>query len=416
MLPHIHSNECPVCGRDFGEVSDQPLTAHVSRVITGMLEQSGRLEAISKERVAAASLASSLDRELAAIRSRLLKVSARNVLSERISRLAELSGRLNELELQVRLGSDLMRVESNLSGAVATLRRSNETAKAVRDALDKIAKRLGQSTLADAEASEEALSRLSAHVASSSLNFASREEALTSIRNRVHKLVEIDTQIRRNDDDGQRERARLAAVHDAVMMASRERLVAKEIADAAVEARNVIVRRVFNESLNSLWRALFVRLAPNEVFVPGFTLPTGSGAVRAVLETVHRDGKKGGRPGSMLSSGNLNTAALTLFLALNLSVERELPFIVLDDPVQSMDEMHVAQFAALLRILSKQQDRQIIIAVHEESLFEYLALELSPSFEGDRLITVELGRNLSGESTAIPQYVHYERDPVGAAA
>ena len=93
-----------------------------------------------------------------------------------------------------------------------------------------------------------------------------------------------------------------------------------------------------------IWRALFVRLVPDEAYIPRFALPAGSGPVRAVLETIHRSGQLGGSPGSMLSSGNLNTAALTLFLALNLSVERRLPFIVLDDPVQSMDEMHVARF------------------------------------------------------------------------
>jgi exonuclease SbcC len=72
---------------------------------------------------------------------------------------------------------------------------------------------------------------------------------------------------------------------------------------------------------------------------------------------------------------------------------------VIDDPVQSMDEVHIAQFAALLRTLSKQMHRQVIIAVHERALFDYLALELSPAFEGDRLNVVELGRNASGQTT-----------------
>ena len=58
------------------------------------------------------------------------------------------------------------------------------------------------------------------------------------------------------------------------------------------------------------------------------------------------------------------------------------------------------QFAALLRTLSKEMGRQVVIAVHERALFEYLALELSPSFEGDRLITVELSRALDGQSLA----------------
>jgi exonuclease SbcC len=100
----------------------------------------------------------------------------------------------------------------------------------------------------------------------------------------------------------------------------------------------------------------------------------------------------------MLSAGNLNTAALTLFLALHLSVKPVLPCLVIDDPVQSMDEVHIAQFAALLRTLSKQHHRQVIVAVHEKPLFDYLALELSPAFQDDRLITIELLRTASGET------------------
>ena len=100
----------------------------------------------------------------------------------------------------------------------------------------------------------------------------------------------------------------------------------------------------------------------------------------------------------MLSAGNLNTAALTLFLALHLSVKPALPWLLIDDPVQSMDEVHIAQFAALLRTLSKQHGRQIVVAVHEKPLFDYLALELSPAFQNDRLITIDIGRAADGKT------------------
>jgi len=117
----------------------------------------------------------------------------------------------------------------------------------------------------------------------------------------------------------------------------------------------------------------------------------------------------------MLSVGNLNTAALTLFLALHLSAKTHLPWLVIDDPVQSMDEVHISQFAALLRTLAKQHDRQIIVAVHEKPLFEYLALELSPSFDGDSLITIELGRAANGDSLATTQVISWEPDTAVAA-
>ena len=116
----------------------------------------------------------------------------------------------------------------------------------------------------------------------------------------------------------------------------------------------------------------------------------------------------------MLSSGNLNTAALTLFLALHLSVRPLLPWLILDDPVQSMDELHIAQFAALLRTLSKEQGRQIIISVHERPLFDYLTLELSPAFPGDQLVTVEVSRSAVGASFAEPTYYNWENDPAVA--
>jgi exonuclease SbcC len=122
--------------------------------------------------------------------------------------------------------------------------------------------------------------------------------------------------------------------------------------------------------------------------------------VEAVLETLYREGGKGGNPRAMLSAGNLNTAALTLFLALHLSVKPELPCLLIDDPVQSMDEVHIAQFAALLRTLAKQKGRQIIIAVHEKQLYDYLALELSPAYLDDRLITIELSKTIEGRTTA----------------
>jgi exonuclease SbcC len=117
----------------------------------------------------------------------------------------------------------------------------------------------------------------------------------------------------------------------------------------------------------------------------------------------------------MLSSGNLNTAALTLFLALHLSVEPRLPWLILDDPVQSMDEVHIAQFAALLRTLSKEHRRQVVLAVHEKPLFDYLTLELSPAFEGDRLITVELTASENATTVAEPTYYDWAPDPAVAA-
>jgi len=162
-----------------------------------------------------------------------------------------------------------------------------------------------------------------------------------------------------------------------------------------------LFEKVSSQELNDIWSDLFVRLAPDEQFVPAFAFPEGAARKLSVsLESRLRNGAIAGHPKSILSAGNLNTAALTLFLSLHLAVEPILPWLVIDDPVQSMDEIHTAQFAALVRSLTRQGGRQVIIAVHERPLFEYLALELNPAYQDDRLITIELER-LEGFDTKI---------------
>ena len=111
----------------------------------------------------------------------------------------------------------------------------------------------------------------------------------------------------------------------------------------------------------------------------------------------------------MLSAGNLNTAALTLFTSLHLSMPTQLPWLFIDDPVQGMDEIHTTQFAALLRTLSRNMGKQIIIAVHEKALFDYLSLELSPASQNDRLITIEVSKRNDG-ATDIDQKIKTWRD------
>lgn len=116
------------------------------------------------------------------------------------------------------------------------------------------------------------------------------------------------------------------------------------------------------------------------------------------------------RPSAMLSAGNLNTAALTLFIALHLAVPKELLWLILDDPVQSMDDVHIAHFAALLRTLSKEHGRQVVIAAHERQLFEYLKLELSPAFPGDSLLALELSRGPRRDSICISERLSFKED------
>jgi exonuclease SbcC len=220
---------------------------------------------------------------------------------------------------------------------------------------------------------------------------------------------------RRRDADAliARDRA-LQRLHDAALKrAVRIRTDGQTIKGAVEAVRAHIIGREFNDRLNRLWRDLFVRLAPTEPFVPAFQIPTeATQKLEPKLVTLHRSGGAGGTPGAMLSAGNLNTAALTLFIALHLTVAPQLPWLILDDPVQSMDDVHIAHFAALLRTLSKEHGRQVIVAVHDRQLFEYLRLELSPAFEDDSLLTLELTRSATRDSDVLPKWFRHKKETV----
>lgn len=400
IMPHIHSEECPVCGRDFSEQSSRPLQAHLAAKISALTESAGRLQALTRELAEASKIFSTADRERGVVAGRILTPATRDELKTRRAKLEDLLRALVNLASASIAGEQLIKVAATATRSLNDLRSRDQRATSFRETAVRFAEELGLPAVDQAEGFEPALLRFQTIVTERermlSAQLATRREAIVELQEHeaiTAKHTEMLKTVRSRDEQ-------LERLTKGKEIADERIAEAKKLANRAREVRTNVVRRVFNDSLNSLWRDLFVRLAPDEPFVPAFALPEKqTGPVEAVLETLYKAGGRGGNPRAMLSAGNLNTAALTLFLALHLSVKPLFPCLVIDDPVQSMDEVHVAQFAALLRTLSKQHHRQVIVAVHEKSLFDYLALELSPAFPDDRLITIELRRTASGETT-----------------
>ena len=416
LLPHVHSNDCPVCNRNFAEVSTTPLVGHLATNISSLTEAAGRLAALSKERVDTVAAISVRERDLAGEVARLLTDPSKQELEKRLKDLRDLLTTLDALAPESVRGEVLFKTAANAGQGLAALRASDQFTVSMRSVADKLATQLAVEPIGVSEPLNVALDRFLAHVMKLETELSGKhaarqrvEEALREHDMRLGSIQEIESLRATLGKEIMELTQRKTAGDRAIDQA-------KELTRIAQVERTAIVRRVFNDSLNTAWKDLFVRLAPDEPFVPAFALPeTTRGAVGAILETLHRDGGKGGNPRAMLSAGNLNTAALTLFLALHLSAKSRLPWLIIDDPVQSMDEVHISQFAALLRTLAKQHDRQIIIAVHEKPLFDYLTLELSPSFDGDSLITVELGRSANGDSLATTRVIPWEPDNALAA-
>jgi len=400
VSPFVQGDKCPVCDRDYREMGEASLASHLSEKIARLTEAAGRLQSLAKDRVetlTAVNRTKSLHADAVAKR---LDPATRDRMKLSLATYQELMAALEQFRSAVDDGSRFQREKSAASRALAALRSREQTASSLRASLGSLYARLGLSGFTESTSFEDAVAAIQQHIESEdrrmSLRLANRRhviEQITTLRSARAELGRIESE---NKDLHARfdQLSRAKETSDAVID------FGKALSKQARDRRTAIVSRVFNENLNRIWRDLFVRLAPEEPFVPAFAVPEAStGPVEAVLETRYRRGGKGGDPRTMLSAGNLNTAALTLFLALHLTVAPKIPWLLIDDPVQSMDEVHVSQLAALLRTLSKQHGRQIVIAVHEKPLFDYLALELSPSFPGDRLITARLGRSSEGMTT-----------------
>lgn len=400
LLPHINSDNCPVCDRDFTEVKKGGLQSHVNRQVTALTKSADQLQALMQEKANATKSRGDFDRERAILQSQLISPEQAIELKARVFKLNTLLQRSSSLKDRCSEGDRIISASSAAARELASMRTADQSNEVLRESTRAIASRL-HLDIAESEGLDSALSRLSTVVLQNEAVLierqATRKEALEEARVLVENLA---TKKRLNDKLGA-ESLRLRKLKRSLKIADQKVSSARKLAKRTAAVKAEIVRRVFNDSLNSIWRDLFIRLAPDEQFVPAFAVPSGATRlVEAILETNYRNGEKGGNPKIMLSAGNLNTAALTLFVALHLSVNPEIRCLIIDDPVQSMDEVHIAQFAALLRTLSKQMRRQIIVAVHERALFEYLALELSPTFEGDKLITIQLSRATSDTTVA----------------
>jgi DNA repair protein SbcC/Rad50 len=416
IVPHISGETCPVCDRDFVDQEAGPLSAHIAAKIASLSSEAGRLQALATARAEERSRLATAQRDLLGAGNGQLSAEDLAEHTVRKAQMADLASQLSDLAPTAAEGVRLMGEASTARQTLILSRRRDELSISIlpeiEAAVQAAVSQPASSFAGIDEALDEAIRQSEARATAAERIAALRIEALSELDRRIRELVEI-ARMRTERETGA---ARMKTVDMALKKVETCRGQAKMVTEAADTVRSEIVKKVFSTSLNKLWRDLFVRLAPSEQFVPAFRLPPGAGGkVEAVLETLHRTGKTSGSPGAMLSQGNLNTAALTLFLALHLSVPVRMPWLVLDDPVQSMDDVHIAQFAALLRTLAKGMNRQVVIAVHERALFDYLALELSPAFPGDSLIAVEITRNFEGEAVAMPRAFNFEEDRAIAA-
>jgi DNA repair exonuclease SbcCD ATPase subunit len=93
-------------------------------------------------------------------------------------------------------------------------------------------------------------------------------------------------------------------------------------------------------------------------------------------------------PAIVLSSAQANVVALSYFLAMGWVLgSRSLPFVLLDDPLQSLDDVNVLGFSDLCRFL--RQGRQLVISTHDRRFAGLLERKLTPREPDQRSLILE---------------------------
>jgi len=94
-------------------------------------------------------------------------------------------------------------------------------------------------------------------------------------------------------------------------------------------------------------------------------------------------------PEQVLSSSQLNALALSIFLALNVCA-RDVPLrtLILDDPLQSLDDINLLGLVDLLRRLSDR--RQLILSTHDTRFSSLLERKLRPVRPNGRTLSISV--------------------------
>lgn len=409
---YIDGDICPVCERDFKELNNGVLADHVHDRVHRLSDSATRLLSLARLRSEQQNIVERLEQEIQALKTRILNGADLANIDRQTVTLDAALAEIEAMNMTMNEGAKLRANEVAMLRSISEAQSRSVALAAARETLSEFSLGLGTTSITENETFQNAASRLEELFTRESARLEERvawrrrgDDLVSTIKLEMARRTEIDSALSKHMHAWQR-------AERALERAQLLREQGLSVRNAVDEARSGIIRNEFNDRLNRVWRDLFVRLAPSEPFIPAFRVPASSTQkLQPKLITEHRNGgESGGTPGSMLSAGNLNTAALTLFIALHLAVPNALPWLILDDPVQSMDDVHISQFAALLRTLSKEHGRQIMIAVHDRQLFEYLRLELSPAFADDSLITLELSRNVHRDTLCIPQRLRYQEE------
>lgn len=406
---HVEGDSCPVCDQRYA-TGREGLVAHIE-------EKARRLSSVAEELHSLDEREREIVQRLATERQaithaeselRSLDESVRSLGAEHVVAMAnydELRSLLAEADRGALLLERLVEARALAAGAT----RDDAVQQQIISDLTEVARSIGLDIEEGLELGQ-AVSILSSQVEVQLRSANAKADALASLARLVERLTEA---MSREETAAESMRVSIEfseELESRLREVERRKEVASTLRKDLERLRTAVIGEVFTGRLNEAWASVFRALVPNEPFTPQFKVPAPGARVASVeLETVDPTGATAASPAAMLSQGNLNTAALSLFVGLHFASPETMPWLLFDDPVQSMDDLHVANFAALVKQLARRHGRQVVLAVHQRELFDYLKLELTPAAADQSLVAVSLDR-AHGVTDVTVERVPYEPD------
>jgi hypothetical protein len=155
------------------------------------------------------------------------------------------------------------------------------------------------------------------------------------------------------------------------------------IKNVVLDARAKTVKEVL-DSYKPLIRDLYYRFEPHPVFSEiDFEVYKAFKDTELYFVVFPKKQSPKAYPSTVFSTSQLNALAVCIFLALNLKSTKSIPWLMMDDPIQAMDDLNVLGFCEVLR--QAKRERQLFISTHNEQLFQLLLNKLRPMSQADEV-------------------------------
>jgi exonuclease SbcC len=196
----------------------------------------------------------------------------------------------------------------------------------------------------------------------------------------VDELRREAEKLGRENDDGEK----------LVFARNRTGDLAQGVIEALREASLAVVEKRLRE-ITPLLQSIYTRIDPH----PAFRVVRFMSRIynkKGLLSTVINDpveNKDCDLPSVVLSSSQINALAVSVFLALNLGIPKlPLSVAMLDDPLQSLDDINLLGLVDLLR--RTKDRRQLLVSTHDSRFGTLLSRKLRPIDESGRTVEIRL--------------------------